>query len=245
MGGQMGPQEQQLIAAEQGMAGQMEQVGQEYAGQMMAGLDAAEDMKGVIDALRGNDKPLQARYNELADLVGPDDAQATPESVLALVQPTIMMTEQGAVDSGIGELMQGIASNVEMETPGGAPTPMAGGVGALMAQGAGNTPPANFSQGGPVRLQGGGDPTLESLYQQMLPTYQSIMGDPEQQKQAAQSQALFAIADAAGRFAAGQGAGGQDLRGLSPAAQLAGATTGLGAQLGALGAANQQQEQAM
>ncbi len=245
MGGQMGPQEQQLIAAEQGMAGQMEQVGQEYAGQMMAGLDAAEDMKGVIDALRGNDKPLQARYNELADLVGPEDAQATPESVLALVQPTIMMTEQGAVDSGIGELMQGIASNVEMETPGGAPTPMAGGVGALMAQGAGNTPPANFSQGGPVRLQGGGDPTLESLYQQMLPTYQSIMGDPEQQKQAAQSQAVFAISDAAGRVPAGQGAGGQDLRGLSPAAQLAGATTGLGAQLGALGAANQQQEQAM
>jgi len=245
MGGQMGPQEQQLIAAEQSMAGQMEQVGQEYAGQMMAGLDAAEDMKGVIDALRGNDKPLQARYNELAGLVGPEDAQATPESVLALVQPTIMMTEQGAVDSGIGELMQGIASNVEMETPTGAPTPMAGGVGALMAQGAGNTPPANFSQGGPVRLQGGGDPTLESLYQQMLPTYQSIMGDPEQQKQAARSQALFAIADAAGRFAAGQGAGGQDLRGLSPAAQLAGATTGLGAQLGALGAANQQQEQAM
>jgi len=245
MSGQMNPQAQQLMAAEQNMAGQMEQVGREYAGQMMAGLDAADDMKGVIDALRGNDKPLQSRYNELADLVGPEDAQATPESVLALVQPTIMMTEQGAVDSGIGQLMQGIASNVEMQTPGGEPTPMAGGVGALMAQGAGNTPPVNFSQGGPVRLQGGGDPTLESLYQQMLPTYQSIMGDPEQQKQAAQSQALFAISDAAGRFAAGQGAGGQDLRGLSPAAQLAGATTGLGAQLGALGAANQQQEQAM
>ena len=38
----------------------------------------------------------------------------TPESVLALTQPAIMMTEQGAMDSGIGELMQSVAGDTDM-----------------------------------------------------------------------------------------------------------------------------------
>ncbi len=236
---------QDMANIEQAVSGQMEQAGQEYAMRMMQGLDAAEDYKGVIDSLRGNDRPIEARYQELAGLVGAEDAQATPESVLTLVQPTIMMTEQGAMDSGIGELMQAVAGQVDMQTADGAPTDMAGGVGSLMAAGAGNTPPANFSQGGPVRLQAGGNPQLEKYYQDMLPLYESILGDSAQQKEMSQAQALFAIADAAGRFASGQGAGGQDLRGLSPAAQLGGAITGLGGQLGALGAQTAEQERAM
>jgi len=236
---------QDMNNIEQAVSGQMEQVGQEYAMRMMQGLDAAEDYKGVIDSLRGNDRPIEARYQELAGLVGAEDAQATPESVLTLVQPTIMMTEQGAMDSGIGELMQAVAGQVDMQTADGAPTEMAGGVGSLMAAGAGNTPPANFSQGGPVRLQAGGNPQLEKYYQDMLPLYESILGPSEEQKNMTQAQALFAIADAAGRFASGQGAGGQDLRGLSPAAQLGGAITGLGGQLGALGAQGAEQERAL
>ncbi|MEK9698924.1 MAG: hypothetical protein VW270_24320, partial [Candidatus Poseidoniales archaeon] len=99
------------------------QQGAQLADQMMADIDTADDPKSMIDALRGNEKPLEARYAELAGYVGEADAQQTPESVLAMVQPTIMLTEEGAIDSGIGELMQGLAGQIEMETPSGEATP--------------------------------------------------------------------------------------------------------------------------
>ena len=226
---------EQLMQAEQGASDQAMMMGQEYMANMESRLDAAETPEDVINAIRGNDLPMEARYQELAGLVGEDDAMQTPESVLAMVQPTIMMTEQGALDSGIGELVRNIAGGVEMEGPGGESTAMGGGVGSLMMAGAGNTPPQNFSQGGAVRLAKGGDP-VQKYYEQRLPLYESIIGGGDEAKSASQAQALFAIADAAGRFASGIGAQGQDVRGLSPAAQLAAATTGLGGQLGAIGA---------
>ena len=135
--------EQQVIGAES--MGQ--EIGLKKANEMMGTIDGAEDYQSLIDGIRGNSMPLESRYQELAGLVGEQDAMATPESVLALTQPTIMMTEQGAMDSGIGELMQGIAGSVDMQGP------MEEGVGSLMAAGAGNTPPVNFRQGGPVEVR--------------------------------------------------------------------------------------------
>lgn len=230
--------EQQLQATEQAAAQNMQQVGQEYMAQTMGALDAAETPKDVIDAIRGNALPIEARYQELASLVGEQDAMRTPETVLALVQPTIMMTEQGAMDSGIGELMQSITGQIDMETEGGQPTPMAGGVGSLMMAGAqpeevGQPPVANFSQGGYVRRfqQGGAaDSRLGQLYTEMLPTYESILGGNDED---AKAQALFAIAQAAGQFAAGRGPQGEDLRGTSMAGQLGAALGGLSGTLGA------------
>ena len=136
--------EQALMGAESSGQG----MGMQMADNMMSTIDGAEDYQTLIDGIRGNSLPLEARYQELAGLVGEQDAMATPESVLALTQPTIMMTEQGAMDSGIGELMQGISGDVSMEGP------MEEGVGSLMAAGAGNTPPVNFRQGGPVEVRG-------------------------------------------------------------------------------------------
>ena len=141
--------EQQLLGAES--TGQ--EAGMQLASDMMTNLDGAEDYQTLIDGIRGNQLPLEARYQELAGLVGENDAMATPESVLALTQPTIMMTEQGAMDSGIGELMQGISGSVDMSGP------MEEGVGSLMMAGAGNTPPVNFRQGGPVEVRGYQDGT--------------------------------------------------------------------------------------
>jgi len=144
------PQEVQQVNAMENVAMQQgEQMGQQLASDMMNNIDAAEDPKTMIDAIRGNQKPLESRYAELANLVGEADANKTPESVLALVQPTIMMTEEGAIDSGVGELMQNLVKDVDMS----AGTPMTQGVGELMAMGAGNTPPANFNQGGPVMVR--------------------------------------------------------------------------------------------
>jgi len=128
-----------------------EQLGAEYAQNMMAGIDGAQSTEDLINALRGNDKPLDARREELAGYVGQSDANQTPESVLAMVQPVIMMTEEGMMDSGIGALVQQIAGDVEMTTADGAPTDMGMGVGSLMAAGAQEAPaPQNFRQGGEV-----------------------------------------------------------------------------------------------
>ena len=82
----------------QQMAGQMEQV--------YNGLDNAENIEDVINAMRGNDLPLSERYSELADLVGPEDAKKTPESVLTVLQPTFQIL-QGVPDSGIAEAPMG------------------------------------------------------------------------------------------------------------------------------------------
>jgi len=74
-----------------------------------------------------------------------------------MVQPTIMLTEQGAMDSGIGSLMENVVGDIDMETAQGAPTAMGEGVGSLMmAQGptdmeVGQEPPVNFNYGGPVQ----------------------------------------------------------------------------------------------
>ena len=220
---QVDPQE---VAQVQGMEdlamGQGQELGQAYASEMITNIDAADDAKDLIDAFRGNEKPLEARYAELAGYVGEADANRTPESVLAMVQPTIMMTEEGAVDSGIGELMQSLVQDVGMAEG----EQMSQGVGELMAMGAGNTPPVNFNQGGPVMVRkfqtgtppGGPkaqEPVALDLGTSLMPYYKEaqgirrgILGTPqeraaqlEEQKRLTQAQMLFDIAQAGLQFA--------------------------------------------
>ena len=196
--------EQQVAGAE--MMGQ--QVGTQMADDMMMKLDGAEDYQTLIDGIRGNNLPLEARYEELATLVGEQDAMATPESVLALTQPTIMMTEQGAMDSGIGELMQGLSGSVDMEGP------MEEGVGSLMMAGAGNTPPVNFRNGGPVevrRFDNGGSVEVGDVspyFESAMQARRNILGTPEaraaslqEDRKMAKAQMLFDLAGTALNFA--------------------------------------------
>ena len=95
--------EQALMGAE----AQGQQAGMMAMEGMMQDIDGAQDYESLINGLRGNDLPLDARYEELAGLVGPEDARQTPESVLTLTQPAIMMTEEGALNSGVGEVNEG------------------------------------------------------------------------------------------------------------------------------------------
>ena len=196
--------EQQVAGAE--MMGQ--QVGTQMADDMMMKLDGAEDYQTLIDGIRGNNLPLEARYEELATLVGEQDAMATPESVLALTQPTIMMTEQGAMDSGIGELMQGLSGSVDMEGP------MEEGVGSLMMAGAGNTPPVNFRNGGPVevrKFEEGGESRILTQAERDVANYEKYFAGGldqqaraaalEEQNKMAKAQMLFDIAGTALNFA--------------------------------------------
>jgi hypothetical protein len=197
----------------------------------LGNIDEAEDYETVINSIRGDDAPISARYQELASVVGEEDAAQTPESVLTLVQPAMVM---GAVDQGIGGLAQGamaepvqgamaqgIMSTVEPPQP---------------AMEAGGTPPVNFKEGGLVRrgdnqpvqiYANGGEATpLQTAYEGRLPLYQSIIGDPtaqlEEQKNLTQAQMLFDIAGTALAYAAPMPG---ERPGMSPAERLAMATT--------------------
>lgn len=231
-GGPAQPMPQEM-AADAEMQGQA--IGEEVAARTMTNIDSATDVKSAIDALRGNAAPLEARYQELANFVGERDAAQTPESVLALTQPAIMMTEQGAMDSGIGELMQKVAGDTQMD--GG----MDQGLGALMMQGAGNTPPENFRQGGPVEVRGyqaagevreGGGTRLSPMQmtdfdpymQRAMAARENIFGTPEERaeqleraKKQARSDAMFNLANFGLAFA-GETQGGSVAERLANAA---------------------------
>ena len=186
----------------------------QYASQMQD-LDNAEDYETVINGIRGDDLPIEARYQELAQIVGPEDSQATPESVLALVQPVMLMA---AVDQGIGGLAQDqMAAPVE-----GA---MAEGIMSTVDMGAAEAPnPVNFNQGGPVQYMAAGGPPSrqQALFDEQRELYRQLI-DPAQQanqlqeqKDMTQAQMLFDIAQGGLLFASGAGKPG-----ATPAEQLA------------------------
>jgi hypothetical protein len=180
-------------------------------------LENAEDFKTVMNSIRGDDATIEERRDELASLVGPEDASQTPESVLALVQPAMMMA---SIDQGIGGLAQeemsepvegamaqGIMSTVAPPPPAAPPMDPA-----MM----GGPPPVNFNQGGLVRrgdnqpvqmYANGGEATpLQTAYEGRLPLYKSIVGDPtaqlEEQQKLTKANMLFDIANTALAFAA-------------------------------------------
>jgi len=163
-------------------------------------LENAQDYETVMNGIRGDQQPIQQRYQELANVVGPEDAQQTPESVLTLVQPVMMMA---SVDQGIGSLAaeqmaapvqgpmaEGIMSTVDMPAPEpepmAAPAPMAGG-----------PDPVNFNQGGEVQYFADGGVALPQnplyeTYKNKLPVYQQILGVEDREK-AFQDQKLSLI----------------------------------------------------
>ena len=234
----------QVQQAEQSAAGEMEGYGRAYVDEMMTGLDSAESAEEVINAIRGNAQPIDSRYDELAGIVGIEDARATPESVLALVQPTMMMTEQGAMDTGIGELMQSLTGGVEMEDEQGMATPMGQGVGELMmgAPAAEPMPVQQYYMGGPVvKMFLGGEPNsvlaqasgfqamtdfdpdaVRKSYEARAPLYEELLGDTENRRKQAQSSLFFDIAKAGLNLAGGvDPSTGQSMTGAPLGAQIA------------------------
>jgi len=180
-------------------------------------LDDAEDFEQVMNSMRGDEAPISERYAELAEVVGEEDAQATPESVLALVQPVMQIAQ---VDQGIGGLAQ-----EEMSAP--VEGNMAGGIMSTVNMGEEVPTPVNFNQGGPVvaMAPGGVVERATSLQPGFQEMFGNILGTPEQrqaefdeQKRLTQAQMLFDIANTALAFATpGQ-------RQMSPAERLAAVT---------------------
>ena len=161
-------------------------------------LDEAEDYETVINSIRGEEAPIEERYEELASIVGEEDARQTPESVLTLVQPAMVM---GAVDQGIGGLAQGamaepvqgamaqgIMSTVEPPQP---------------AMEAGGTPPVNFKDGGLVR-RGDNQPVLKFQNAGLVPYLGPRVGMTPRDSKALRQQ--IDMANLQNQLAAAQGA---------------------------------------
>ncbi len=139
------PQEEMMgvggLQEESGMDPAMLEQFMAAAAQNFGDLETAEDYEEMINRLRGDQMPIAGRRQELAEFVGPEDAQRTPESVLAMVQPVIMLNE---VDQGIG----GLAQEQMMEPVTG---DMAGGIMSTVAGVEEAPAPVNFRQGGVVQ----------------------------------------------------------------------------------------------
>jgi len=170
-------------------------------------LDQAQGPEQIINAFRGNQKPLEARYQELAQYVGPQDATSTPVSVLTMVQPALMMTSKGAADSGIGELMANVAGKVNMESAPGQPNRMGQGLGNIMMSRQAPQP-AGMAQGGVVgKFEQGGNPLVE-MYKEDLPAFQEILAPTQEDRDAAKRQLFFDIAQRGLAMAGGAGGTG-------------------------------------
>jgi hypothetical protein len=101
-------------------------------------LDQSENIEDVMNSVRGNEQPMKARVDELAELVGEKDAKKTPESVLAVMQPYFQILE----------MVQSQASDA---APGGiANAPMAGG----------RQSTVNFNNASPIQAPGSDEASM-------------------------------------------------------------------------------------
>ena len=112
-------------------------------------LEQAPDFQSMMNQFSGEDKSEEERRDDLASIVGPEDAAQTPDSVLALVTPVVQIS---MAEEGIAPM-----AREAMDTP--VQGDMAGGI--MSMTGAGNEPPENFRYGGEVRRRGDEDPVLK------------------------------------------------------------------------------------
>ena len=123
-----------------------------------------------MNAVWDDDADVEAYRARLAEVVGPDDAARTPDSVLALVQPTLQLAQ---LDQGIGALMQeelaevgaegGMGGIAELATKSAVADAMAAETGALVNR------VGTMSQGqGPMAPGQGGPPMDPGMMQAMM-----------------------------------------------------------------------------
>jgi hypothetical protein len=252
------------VMSEEGMT-----EGEEYeTGKMMDRTPSSPEI--LMNNLRGDMRSIDARREELADMVGYGAAMETPEEVLALLQSQIA-AEQAA---GIGGLPAAGMAAMPGEMP---PPPMPQGA-PPMAQA-----PMNMAKGGYVQnFAVGSDedgvtpaddsssfgsnafspamvdlakqqvmlnlgqkpaeiPDLQSAMEKRLPIYEELLGGDSDMTEA---QALLALSQAAFGYAANRDPQGRALTG-SQFSRLAGAFQNVPGQLAKLGGEKAKQERAI
>ena len=102
----MPPEMQQAEAADffqQALRGGVEEAVGEEVNRSIQDVESATGFREIMNAVWDDDADIEAYRARLAEVVGPEDAARTPDSVLALVQPTLQIAQ---LDQGIGALMQ-------------------------------------------------------------------------------------------------------------------------------------------
>jgi hypothetical protein len=102
----MPPEMQRAEAAkffEQAVKGSVEEAVNGEAGRSMSNVEGATGFRDLMNAVWDEEADVEAYRARLAEIVGPEDASRTPDSVLVLVQPTLQLAQ---LDQGIGALMQ-------------------------------------------------------------------------------------------------------------------------------------------
>jgi hypothetical protein len=171
---ELGTLRNEMAAAEVGAA-----VDEEVS-RSIGNMDMAGDFKDIMNSVWDEDEGLETYRARLAEVVGPEDAQRTPDSVLALVQPTLQLAQ---IDQGIGALMQEELSEVEgmgggiteLATKSAIADGMSAETGALV------NAVGNMAQGPSGIMATGGDPTgmdpmmLQAMMQGAGPTGQGMV----------------------------------------------------------------------
>jgi len=88
-------------------------------------IDDASTYDELMKSVRGDDLSEEERRQELASVVGEKDAEETPDSVLALVQPVLQMLNEDTANTGIGQIEEGQEMANVMPTQAGATDAMA------------------------------------------------------------------------------------------------------------------------
>ena len=198
---------------------QMLMAGLSGAQNVLGDLDAASNVEEAINAIRQDAAPLEARRDELAEFVGPEDAARTPDSVLLMLQPVIIMDQASAggdpMDAGVGGLAAGV-----MDVP--VEGPMAEGIMSTVNMDPGpeapmEGPPVNFSGGGSVRLAEILPGKIDQYNQFLNASPEEIKAATDAARNTAEANILFDTAAAGLTFAAGTVPGGSVMQNLAAA----------------------------
>ena len=84
-------------------------------------IDSAQDYSELMNSTRGDSATEEQRRDELAQYVGEKDAEQTPDSVLALIQPLMQMLDTEAGSTGIA-----MSSPAQMSIPQATPQAQGG-----------------------------------------------------------------------------------------------------------------------
>lgn len=122
-------------------------------------IDQAQDIGGLMSAIRGKPVNEEEARSELAELVGPEDAQATPDSVLALVQPVMELSK----GQGIAQFVEEVESPETQTMAQGGPVKLANGL----------TPGMNMAPPG----------MMESKFMQFPPMPEGMIGNASTETQ--------------------------------------------------------------
>lgn len=99
---QAADQELQAAAGELSEEGVANAVNEEVS-RAISNIDMAGDFRDLMNVVWEEDADIDTYRAKLAQVVGEEDANRTPDSVLTLVQPTLQLAE---IDQGVGSLMQ-------------------------------------------------------------------------------------------------------------------------------------------